>query len=264
MPDDSPLYVLIGREQSREPVDVALSRHSNKVRWQRPRTVPGIGGIFEYFLDIPPGPHFFSVRSSGQAPVTFAIYNLRNRATFLIITEDHKGHLRMHQFLLPIYSLRNNLPPYVVHRLNMDRLLHTIKRLFVAQSQFALQRPIDPSQGGNTSLEVWSDLLYGKWLDPIMAFIGAYELIRRGYLVREPDTFSEMLHNLHKYFDELPDIAALEKLMGMDVAPPPSPPLLLDGVMAFDEQVEQRMLPLNPAKLDYNSPWTSWRDAVTE
>lgn len=263
LPGSSPLYVLIGREPSSEPVVVALSQRS-EVRWEMPRTVPGIRGIFEYVRDIPPGPHLFSVRNPGQAPVTFAIFSLPNRATFLIITEDEKGHLRMHQFLLPIYSLIDHLPPYVRQRLNMDTLLRTITRLFTAQSQFASQRPIDPDQGGNTPQEVWNDLLYGKWLDPIMAFIGAYELIRRGYLVKGPDTFSRMLHNLHTYFAGLPDIVALEKFMGFDVAPPSSPPLLLDGVMAFEEHEEQGMLPLNPAKLDYNSPWTSWRDAVTE
>lgn len=260
---DSPLYVLIGREQSREPVDVALSDGAT-LSWQRPRRVEGIAGLFEYFLNTTTGPHLFSVKNPGQAAVTFATYNLPNRTTFLILTEDDKGRLRMHQFLLPIYSLADNLPPYVRSRLESDTLLRTIKRMFTAQSQFALERPIDPGEGGKTPGEVWHDLLYGKWHDPIMAFIGAYELIRRGYLAKEPGMLSTMLHNLHSYFGELPDIAALEKLMGLEVAPPPSPPLLLDGLMAFEEEAERGMLPLDAAKLDYSSPWTSWRDAVTE
>jgi hypothetical protein len=52
--------------------------------------------------------------------------------------------------------------------------------------------------------------------------------------------------------------------MQLPWSPPQGPPLLLDGVLAFDEDQEARFLPLPLTKLDYGMPWTVWRGAVKD
>ena len=39
-------------------------------------------------------------------------------------------------------------------------------------------------------------------------------------------------------------------------------PLLLDGLLAFDDTQIQAMAPLDPNKMEFGSPWTAWRGAV--
>jgi hypothetical protein len=43
---------------------------------------------------------------------------------------------------------------------------------------------------------------------------------------------------------------------------PHAAPLLLEGVLAFDENQEQKILPLSYDQVDYGGAWTSWRNMV--
>jgi hypothetical protein len=60
------------------------------------------------------------------------------------------------------------------------------------------------------------------------------------------------------------DVETIAKLNGAEWNVPASPPPLLDGVLAFDDVEEKRMLPLSTDRLDYKSNWTAWRGAVND
>jgi hypothetical protein len=98
-----------------------------------------------------------------------------------------------------------------------------------------------------------------------MAFIGGYELIRRGFLQKEKSFLEIMVQNLRRYFADIPDTEAIAKLIGLnDWRLPAAAPLLLEGVLAFDDAEEGQILPLPPNRLHYGSPWTTWRGAVND
>jgi hypothetical protein len=69
-----------------------------------------------------------------------------------------------------------------------------------------------------------------------------------------------IVDNMQRFFPDLPDTAALARLSGQD-AKPVGPPLFLDGLRAFDDYA--KCLPLPAGHLDFSSPWTAWRAAVS-
>ncbi|HET8781617.1 MAG TPA: hypothetical protein VFM63_04340, partial [Pyrinomonadaceae bacterium] len=70
--------------------------------------------------------------------------------------------------------------------------------------------------------------------------------------------------NLRIHFEGMGDIEAIAKLLGSKWKLPKSPPLFLDGVLAFDDTQEKQFLPLSPDRLNYASPWTVWQRAVDD
>ena len=77
----------------------------------------------------------------------------------------------------------------------------------------------------------------------------------------QPQRDDARSHQEHdEVFQDLPDTAALSRLMGKDIGRPEGPPLFLDGLRAFPD--ERTWLPLPASHLDYASPWTAWRAAV--
>lgn len=132
--------------------------------------------------------------------------------------------------------------------------------MFLAQQQFGRKRPIFGEDGPIENVDM---LLHGKWLDPIMSLIGAYELIRQGVFKEHPHDLDQMLTNLRRYFGGLPDTEAIAKIMHHpSFQRPHGAPLLLESVLAFDVAEEERILPLPSSEVDYGSPWTSWRGMV--
>ena len=92
----------------------------------------------------------------------------------------------------------------------------------------------------------------------------SYDIIRHGTIEQGKKLLGLMNSTLRKDFEGMGDVEALARLIGAYWSIPASPPLLLDGVLAFDDVQEKQMLPLPPDKLDYKSPWTSWRGAVND
>lgn len=120
-----------------------------------------------------------------------------------------------------------------------------------------------PGGGFRSSRNSSGMLLNGKWLDPIMSLIGAFEMIRRGILKEYPERLHPMIENLRRYFTGLVDTEAIAKLVGHpSFRMPLGAPLLLESVLAFDVADEERILPLPSHEVDYSSPWTSWRGMV--
>jgi hypothetical protein len=179
----------------------------------------------------------------------------------VVFTEDVDGRVGVHQYILPIRGLFQHLDQQVLWYLQRDPM-KVVKLMFQAQQQFTRKRPIFGEGGGpiqNPDL-----LLDGKWLDPIMSLIGAYELIRQGALQENPNRLDVMLRNLRAFFKGLPDTEAIAKICEKPWNMPQGAPLLLESILAFDETQEQRILPLPYDQVDYGSPWTSWRDMVKD
>jgi hypothetical protein len=123
------------------------------------------------------------------------------------------------------------------------------------QRRFAERQHVAPS-AGEPGFEDWQALTEGRWVDPIMTAIAAYELVRAGLTPGSRGTAERLVALLRDHFKS-PDAEALAKLLGRPWQQPPAPPAMLDGVMALDGP-----LPLPAAHLDYESPWTVWRGAV--
>src|SRR5215204_4180544 len=259
--DEATVYVLAGFEKSTGPFGVGLSS-GPEVEWESLEEVKGLHKIYERRLPAVPGAHLLSLKIPKQPPVTFAIHCLPNRATLATFAEDKEGRLTFHQFLLPIRHLNQYLEPTVRSYLTQN-MLGVVRTMALAHSQFARKRSVQEQLKSN-DVEVWNALVNHKWLDPVMALIAAYDVIRHGKIEQAKRLLSVVNSNLRKYFEGMADVEAIAKLLDTQWTPPTTAPLLLDGVLALDDVQEKQMLPLPPDKLDYKSPWTAWRGAVND
>jgi hypothetical protein len=257
----STVYVLAGFEKSSGPFGVGLSSGA-EVEWKLLPEVKGLHKIYELRLAAALGPHLLSLKIPKRSPLTFVVHCLPNRATLATFAQDKEGRLTFHQSILPIQHLTKYLEPTVRAYLK-GNMLSVVRTMTLAQSQFARKRSVQ-EQLKSVDPKVWKDLVNHKWLDPLMALIAAYDVIRHG-TIQQARTLLKMVNsNLKKYFKGIGDIEAIAKLLKTEWKMPTAPPLLLDGVLAFDEIQEKKMLPLPPNKLDYASPWTVWQGAVND
>jgi hypothetical protein len=259
--DEATVYVLAGFEKSTGQFGVGLSSGA-QVGWEPLEEVEGLHKIYERRLPAAPGSHLLSLKIPKQPPVTFAIHCLPNRATLATFAEDEEGRLTFHQFLLPLHHLKQHLEPTVRSYLKQN-MLGVVREIALAHSQFARKRSVQ-AQLKNCEMGVWDDLVNHKWLDPVMALIAAYDVIRHGTIEQAKRLLGAVNSNLRKYFEGMADVESIAKLLDTEWKLPKTAPLLLDGVLAFDDVQEKQMLPLPPDKLDYKSPWTSWRGAVND
>jgi hypothetical protein len=247
----APIYVLAGLENPAAVLEVGVSC-TEDVTWTRatqPDAMPGIG---EAYFPSQTGWQLVSFRIDGGAPYTVASLASPNRAMLITLTLDSEDNIRVSQYLLPLGHLVHNLPPAVEQMLSGRNQLLDVK--FLAQAIRAFRKRRDLSK--ELPVEQLRDLLSAKWLDPIASSLAAYEGIRRN----RKEEMRGVIENMTAYFNDLPDTAALARLMGRDVARPEGPPLFLDGLRAFAD--EGTWLPLPAGNLDYASPWTAWHAAV--
>lgn len=244
---DSPLYVLAGLETARR-VEVRIREAPAATALP----VVGMDGLFECLLKPPAGPGLVTIRIDDLAPLTVVTHALRNRATLVVVCSDGAPALSVRQFLLPIGALAAGLHGDELHWLREHWRGHDldhVRFMARAQAEFAHGRGGEPT---GTDAQYWQGLLYAKWFDPVMAIIACYELVRRGH----SRDLNVALENLREYFPGIPDIEAIAKLSGHEFHVPATPPMVLDGVLAFEERA---FLPLPESHLDYGSPWTAWR-----
>jgi hypothetical protein len=260
-PGESVVYLLAGFEKSEGPFGVGLSscRH---VDWGPLREVEGLFKIYERRFGAGPGAHLLSLKLPNQPPATFALHCLPNRATLAAVAEDKEGRLTFHQFLLPLRHLFEHLGPTVEGYAERN-MLGVVRTMALAQTQFARKRSVQKLLK-ETDAEVWDDLVNHRWLDPLLALVAAYDIIRHGTIEQGKKLLGLMNSTLRKDFEGMGDVDALAKLIGAYWGIPASPPLLLDGVLAFDDVQERQLLPLSPDRLDYKSTWTAWRGAVND
>lgn len=259
--DEATVYVLAGFEKSAGRFGVGVSSGA-QVEWEPLEEVKGLHKIYERRLPAAPGSHLLSLKIPKQPPLTYAIHCLPNRATLATFAEDEAGRLTFHQFLLPISHLKEYLEPTVRSYLNQN-MLGVVRTIALAHSQFARKRSVQ-EQLKTADIGVWNDLVNHKWLDPVMALIAAYDVIRHGTIEQAKRLLSVVNSNLRKYFEGIADVEAIAKLLDTEWKLLQTAPLLLDGVLAFDDVQEKQMLPLPPDRLDYKSSWTSWRGAVND
>ena len=255
------VYVLAGFEKSEGPFGVGLSS-GPEVDWQVLKPVKGLEKIYELRLPAHVGSHLLSFKIPKRSPITCATHCLPNRATLATLAQNKDGALIFHQSILPIQHLQKYLDPKVGKYLS-GNMLSMVRTITLAQSQFARKRSVQ-EQLERTDPQIWEDLVDHKWLDPVLALIAAYDVIRHGTIEQAKKLLKVVNSNLKNHFEGIGDIEAIAKLLGTKWQLPKSPPLFLDGVLAFDEIQEKQILPLSPDRLDYSSPWTVWQRAVND
>src|SRR6185369_310903 len=162
--------------------------------------------------------------------------------------------------LLPIHRLFQYLAPEVFGYLDYTPL-SVVRTMALAQSRFANNHEVAPGADPEQKRD-WDALMYGKWLDPIMSLIACYEIIRRGQVNEQSNLLKVVIGNLRRYFAGIPDTKVIAHQLGMGATIPNEAPLLMDGVLALDHPED--CLPLSVSRLDYSSPWTTWRGAVSD
>jgi hypothetical protein len=250
----SVLYVLAGELEDQVPAcDVGTSPE-----WQMMRPVPKISGLFDKKIEFNPGPLLVTYATTQKETSTILVYGLPNRATLLTFANHERYGRQMQQFILPIHSLNRYISSRESEYLRHTPPLPLVRYISTAQRLFAVQSPIE----GHTyqgSERYWFDLLYHKWLDPIMALISCYELIRRGLAEKQKQFMKEVLANMRNYFPGFADTEIIAKLLDEPFSPPKIPPLLMDGLMAIGTK---GILPLPEEKLEFNGIWTAWRNGL--
>ena len=260
---ESCVYLLTAFEKSQGKFVAGLSKKGD-VKVEPMKSVPNLTAVYQWRKQAEPGPHLLTVQLPEQVPTTFATYCLPNRVTFMVVAEDEKGRLDVRHYMLPVGKLIDQLDPQVRYQIELNPL-NIVRYMSLVQSQFARKRSLEPAVNTDES-RTWQELVYGKWIDPVMSLIAAYFFIRQGKASPKADgqdrwIMDTVIKNLRTYFGDLPDIAAIERAMGKRSALPKASPLILDGALLLEEDLS-KVLPLPQSQLDYSGPWTSWRGAV--
>jgi hypothetical protein len=249
----SAIYVLAGRDETGAPSQVKF----DDAAWH-PLAAAGTLAFVSHEKQIAaPGGHIVSFHADRRPAASIAVQAYAARVTLLVVTADRSGRLRGQQLALPAAHLAGGLP-----REQVEYLLHgprsplqIVWSSYLMQRRFAERQRVAPS-AGDPGFEDWQALTEGRWVDPIMTAIAAYELVRTGLTPDSRGTAERLVALLRDHFKS-PDAEAVAKLLGLPWQQPPSTPAMLDGVMALGGP-----LPLPVAHLDYESPWTVWRGAV--
>ncbi|MGC9970119.1 MAG: hypothetical protein ABSE56_05985 [Bryobacteraceae bacterium] len=99
-------------------------------------------------------------------------------------------------------------------------------------------------------------MLHGKWLDPVMVPMAAYEFARTPKSSDTWPLFQEDLGNLRTYFSALPDVEPIAKIAGLPHTEPQSLPLLLAGLRALANP--ETPMPFLACKPEHIGPWITW------
>ena len=256
---DSPVYVLFGSDRPGRSLQLGLSDDAD-VQWQSPQAVKTLVNVYERRLPATEGLHLLSLQVADDSPVSLAVYCLPNRVTFVAIAEDASGRLRIHQYLLPVHTLSKYLDPMV--REYVDRRpLAVVRTVALAQTRFARNQKLQPTTPTTEEEQDWFALLDGKWLDPIMSLIACYEILRNGKVDESRYFLGTVINNLRTYFPGLPDTEVIASRVGIPPNPIDNAPLLTDGLLLLEDSTDLLRLPAS--RLDYSSPWTVWRGAVS-
>jgi len=252
---DSVVYVLAGLEAN-SIAQVGVGESAD-VKWQPLNPVDRLEGVQHVRMKLSPGPHLISLALPGIPPVTYATYALPNRAALMVFDVKSSGQIDVRQMLLPVYSLFQYLDWQVRERLEIESL-RLVKYLTLAQERFANRHSLAPATP--VEQEHWDSMLSGKWIDALFAIMAIFEAARRGKTQEMAEPMGEAIANLNRFFGDLPDVAAVSKLLGHPSGPTKGAPLLLESLQRVPDF--KASLPLSPDFLDYNSMWTSWFGAV--
>jgi hypothetical protein len=241
----SPVYLLAGFDDEEEKFYAGVSPEPNL----RPRKLApnrDIPGLFELLdLQRSPGTHLLTLRVGDTAPLTLPIPTRRDRVSFVTVSREPRGDLRIQRFMLPTVHLR--LPTSARNR-PYEPVLGLVRRRVEMQREFASGRDLRGLVGADGLPEV----LLSAHVEPIGALLGAYEMARRGRQAELKPLAGDLLEAARG----LPDAAAIRKLAGMRWQTPSHPPMFLDGLLELDLMADR--LPLPAGSLDFSGPWTLW------
>jgi hypothetical protein len=231
----------------------------------------------------------------GFAPTCYSVTALPDRLTLLIAVVETDGSVEVQQYLIPAPGRPRFVPEYVD---GVDDL----RRLELAQSFYATgERDVALGAVGEGNL---SELLYGKWLDPLLGCLAGYILVRRGQLedfagsvwagepdvledpegpvaaaAREREPIPSALRNLVAFFPDLPDVHVLaglsdpveERRSGhFERALRRGLPVFAEGARALAAWARRQGAVLPPplaeplARLLPGSTWTAWEAGEDE
>lgn len=210
-----------------------------------------IAGLWWAAADaLEPGSHLLDVTVEDGERFSLATYTDVGRATLITLTRRN-GRLAIGQYVLPIAgreSDRGDSEEALRDAIASHGLLWWILYSAQAQRAFARHQRLETDATGS----LWSYLLYGKWVDPVMSVIAAHELIRIGQL----DHIGTVVTNLRRHFPLLPDTEYLAQVVQMTANVQVGPPLILEAALGLG----WRSHPFSTERwLDYGGPWTLWR-----
>jgi hypothetical protein len=255
-PGGSPVYVLAGFADRDLSLAALMHPAAGEPRWIDIRAPAGLDGLHEGVYEATPGPAMVTLKVGEQPALTLATFVSPNRCTLIVLTLDEERQPRIAQYLVPLGHLISHLDPEVRANIEDRRLqgigpLWDIRQLAAMHRAFRQRRDLAKA----SSEQIFEELLYAKWVDPIGASLAAYECVRRN----QRGWLPIVAGNMERYFPDLPDTAAILRLAGLP-SMPRGVPLFVDGVRRFTG--DELTLPFDAGLLDFGSPWTTWRGVV--
>jgi hypothetical protein len=141
-------------------------------------SLSGFPDAAQYLTKSIPGPLIAEIRVPGFQPTRYALTLLIYRVTVLVIVAEDGGEIAIEQFLFPTKSIthRYRRDDYLGYALTSGVLsAENIQRLEMAQRYYV--------NGQQIPAEHLLDLLYGKWVDPLLGCLAGYSLIRTAMAV---------------------------------------------------------------------------------
>ena len=174
--DRSLLYVLLATEDDSIP-QVVLGQDGENIDLA---PVDDLVGVWQGQVALNPGPAVFSFKIGRQSS-SVVIHLLPNRATFVTVTSAQTDDFEVHQYLLPVYPVIDDLVKATQPKYLKKIPLSAIRLSWHAQQQFAARHKVVLTEAEDA--EYWANP-GNAWVDPMMTLIATYEFIRRGALNR--------------------------------------------------------------------------------
>ncbi|MGD0760186.1 MAG: caspase family protein [Candidatus Sulfotelmatobacter sp.] len=232
----------------------------NSVSWTPMESVAGVPTLYQVKLPVSAGSALFSIKFGEFPPITYSTCALPNRVTFISVTKQADADLEIQQFILPPAEQQRSLPAQLQWATVPASDLKVIQFMSLAQTRFAKRKSIAPKADHSEPAKIWQTVLAAKWTDPILSVIALYEMVRQGAVGKSPTSAKAVLDELQQCFPEIPDVAVLNHLVYKSQEQPAGTPLFLEGILSSPEANDT--MALSSDRLDFNSVWTTWRDAV--
>ncbi|MFP2926457.1 trypsin-like peptidase domain-containing protein [Pyxidicoccus sp. 3LG] len=220
LPGGSGLLVVIGATGDQPVKDLAVSRflgESRLILHDSHRQsggsasfapLSGFTAAAQWSQPVAPGSWMVELRLPTLAPTRYAVSALPGRTSILVAVVEDSGEVEVQQYLAPVPG--GTLPGQGLPTPGLGTLRH----VELGQRYFSAGRPLPDHHV--------DELLEGKFLDPLLACIAGYSLVRTGRPERYSgrslqgagprDVEPSAMRNMLKFFGELPDSHILAAL----------------------------------------------------